>query len=330
METAAKKQKTEETVPTEGTPLALRSTGGGDGGLADTSGRTSETAVSIPPTITYGMQDTHTTIHPMCYWFSMVSLDHAIPKLHAVRLNSIYQCISKGVPDINFNTGPWTKKALDGQYTFTAGSPPTITGLYDEFPYQPGSSIYYPWYRDTYSKWYQWWTVLGCEYEITLMCPRGSGRGAVVAHIVETEGTTGARTLSDTMDLYNLQAQKGINYKSIQPYNTPGGYKTTIRGQYKPGTAKRDVKNDGDVKLWTAVGSTPGYQENLKLYFYRDPLSSNESNQAASTRQTHVQVQVRLKYIVQWKDLKQAAYYPYPGASPVTDAVTFPTQAYAG
>lgn len=259
----------------------------------------------------------------------MADLQHDTPKLHAFRLNSIWSVIHKGQPTLNYTTGPWTKKALDAQYTYTAGNPPTITGVYDEFPYQP-SSNYYPWYRDTYSKWYKYWTILGCEYEITLMAPRGSGRGVTVAHMIETSGQSGSRTLPDTVDLYNIQAQKGINYTNVQPYNVPGGYKTIIKGTYKPGTAKRDVKNDGDVKLWTETNTTPSYVESLKLYFYRDPLSSNESNQNAGTRQTHCQVQIRLKYIVQWKDLQQAAYYPITGYTPTTAAVTFPEQAIAG
>ena len=319
----AKKQKKDdsEDVPMEQSRMAAP-----NGGIADTSGRTSETPVSIPPTITYGLQDTHTTILPAVYWFSIINLEHSAPKLHAIRLNSIWDIISKGLPKTDNTSGIWTKKALDENYTIGASPNYTITGDYDEYPFQP-SSIY-PWYRDTWSKWYNWWTVLGCEYEITFMAPRGSGRGVLCAHSIQTSGTTDARVLPDNINLYELSAQKEINYTSIQPYNIPGGYKTQLKGTYKPGSAKRDVANDADIKLWTKTGSTPTYNESLHMYFYRDPLSSNESSQNSATRSTNLQVQVKVKYIVQWKNLKQAAIYPATGATS-TDDVRFPAHAFA-
>ena len=301
------------------------------GSLADTSGRTSETAVTIPPTITYGFQDTHTTILPMVYWFSCPNLDERTPTLHAFRLNSIYDIIHKGVPTQTVTANqPYNYKCMDAIYANGA-----TTGEF--FPWYPTDSptippaAYYPWYRDTWSKLYNWWTVLGCEYEITLFNPRGSGRSALCAYTIQTEGTTAARTIPDNIRLNELMAMEQIQYKGIEPYIINGMYKQMITGKYKPGQAKRDIQNDGDVKLWTQTAQTPAYNENMRLYFYKDPLSSNKLDTAGPVTEgaadsTHVQVQIRLKYIVQWKNLKQSALYPTTGAV-ATAAMSFPTSA---
>lgn len=266
----------------------------------------------------------------MVYWFSCPNLDERTPTLHAFRLNSIYDIIHKGIPTQEVTaTKPYNFKCMDAHYPFASTNG-------DLFPWYPTSvpnvaANYYPWYRDTWSKLYNWWTVLGCEYEITIFNPRGSGRSALCAYTIQTEGTTAARVIPETIRLNELMAMENIQYKGIEPYNINGKYKQMITGRYKPGSAKRDIKNDGDVKLWTETASTPSYNENMRLYFYKDPLSSNVLNTTGpvtegASESTHVQVQIRLKYIVQWKNLKQSAIYPTTGAL-ATTGIIFPTSA---
>ena len=98
-------------------------------------------------------------------------------------------------------------------------------------------------------------------------------------------------------------------FKNVKEHKVPHatqskgeGY-TVIRGTYKPGQAKRNIVNDGDVKTWTATGTAlPNLKELLTLNFCKHPLAYADTYNA--------NMQISLKYIVQYKDLKQQARYP--------------------
>ena len=113
------------------------------------------------------------------------------------------------------------------------------------------------------------------------------------------------------------------SYKNIKWYPVKGGGKTVIRGTYKPGQAKRNIVNDGDVKTWTATSTTlPNLKEILTLNFWQDPFFNataytnygNAANDSPAdqgvTLEGTCDIEINLKYIVQFKDLKQQARYP--------------------
>ena len=106
-------------------------------------------------------------------------------------------------------------------------------------------------------------------------------------------------------NIAEIMAYKHVKFHTIENSlsNGKNAY-TIIKGTYKPGQAKRNITNDGDVKTWTATGTTlPNLKEILTLNFVKHPLCHKADAVGCN-------IQIRLKYIVQYKDLKQQARYP--------------------
>ena len=304
----------------------------GGGGLADTAGRTSETAVTIPPTITYGLQETHTTVLPAICWFSAPNLllDYK-PKTFAFRLNSIYDLMTVGTIQTDVQDGNkfWTKKC--GETNYAGGAATGYAFPSENWTYASG---FYPWYRDYWEKLYMYYTVLGCEYEIVISNPGIAGRKALVAHSIQTVGSNNSTSVSLGIDvpLKELYGMKNIHFDEIHGRDNGVGKNNVsiISGTYKPGTALRDVSNDGDVKLWhktntTGTGETPVYTERLQVMSYLHPMSTAGVEADGVTGSTtspdflrsdvHLNFQVRLKYIVQFKQLRQEVRFPISGTT---------------
>ena len=206
-----------------------------------------------------------------------------------------------------------------------------------------------PAWREYWAKLYEYYTVLGCEYEIIIHNPINVQQTemALMAMSNGSTGTLGANLVGQPagystmntdivcalqMDTYSDTSGSTGNvmpltryseiraYKNIRWYPIEGGKKTVIRGTYKPGQAKRNIVNDGDVKTWTATSVTlPNLKEILTLNFFNDPFYAgtttptyNASGFAATGG--HIKgcanIEVNLKYIVQYKDLKVQARYP--------------------
>ena len=120
------------------------------------------------------------------------------------------------------------------------------------------------------------------------------------------------------MPLTNLSecmAYKNMQWDVVEWDNSGNNKnKTVIEGRWKPGDTKRNIINDGDVKLWTSTGSvsvaggasddgaSPTMTEVCTLNFWRAPLAYSAA--------LGCNIQIELKYIVQFKDLRQQARYP--------------------
>lgn len=317
MEGATKKQKTDETME----PVQEAQRVASSGGLANTEGRTSETPVSIPPTITYGLQDTHTTIIPVSGYMSLVNLHWNEPTTIALRLNSMFGTYETGTV-ANSVAASTNKQIITHRANEAAITAETTTAnmnsTFFQFPFTSTTPI--RWYTDYWKQYYTYYTVLGCEYEIVYYNPRAGGRSNLVAYTIQTNGTTDATRLPVDTLLGDLYAMKNIKYVNVATRdNGKENPWQIIKGTYKPGSAKRDVSNDGDVKLWTKTDAdaTPTYKEMLQLMHYMNPMSAG--NYASATGH-HLQMQIKLKYIVQYKQLNQTAHYPVTGATKVTMA----------
>lgn len=296
---------------------ALRASGGG-GGPNPVS---KETPVSSYPSLTYGVQETHTTILPWVMWCGLALDKNATtPQQLKIRLNSMYDMIDNtiiaGAADDTLFSGPGfvNKKVGFNGKTPISGNP---------FPVVPTAgalSTERPQWREYWAQLYQYYTVLGCEYEVIMVNPIGNyqqqsggsttqlcfGGDIICAEQVDTYSDTAAPT-GNVMPLTTLV--EVMNYKNIKWHKieangvgTNMGNTTIVKGRYTPGSTKRNIVNDGDVKTWTAMGSQPTLKEFLTLNFWPHPLSAG----------THfgMNIQIRLKYIVQYKDLVAQARYP--------------------
>lgn len=279
-----------------------------------------ETPISIYPTLTYGLQETHTTILPWTGWLTAVKLDHLVPAQLPIRMNC---------PVDMLNITPAAGAPAAGGVFPTRGFaiyPANDRGLRADIDYPTyynGLATERPAWREFWFSLYEYYTVLGCEYKITIKNPV-SARGADV--IVGTQmdvysdaaGSSG--NVMPKTNLWESMSFKNIKWNHIESSSDAGNTRAVhyIEGVYKPGQGRRNIINDGDVKTWTSTNPSgsafiPNLKEFLTLNFWRGPmatakvdtLSTNPGNVAYCAN-----MQIELKYIVQFKDLKEQARYP--------------------
>lgn len=274
-----------------------------------------ETPISPYPSLTYGLQETHTTILPWTGWLTgcvAPSASTQTPLQLKIRMNTPYDML-----DVTVGTNPadgtlFTGGAFYSKPSDTSGAaaiaryPETFTSASTEATERPA-------WRDFWASLYDYYTVLGCEYKITILNPiTVTSADALCAVQFDTYSDTATSTgnvmpltrLSEVMAFKNIKWYRINNNSSAEDTRSNV---TVIAGQYKPGQAKRNIVNDGDVKTWTATSTTlPNLKEILTLNFWEHPLAgfSGTSSRIAFN------MQIDLKYIVQFKDLKQQARYP--------------------
>lgn len=268
-----------------------------------------ETQISPYPSLSYGLQETHTTILPWVGWLTGAvgsAQTPDIPIQLKLRMNSPWDMI-----DATVITGPadgapystpgfFAKKSNTGGLAVAANAYPQVMGV-------GTTATERPQWRDYWSQLYGWYTVLGCEYEIVCTNPI-TEVGADIMIMTQMDSYSGTATstgnvmpvtyLQEIMNFKNIRYDK-LGYNDTSTNNN----QVIISGTYKPGSIKRNIVNDGDVKTWTATGAAlPNLNEILTLNFIRHPLGW------ATPLVWHMQI--KLKYIVQFKDLKQQARYP--------------------
>lgn len=318
------------------------------------SGISKETPISNYPSLTYGLQETHTTILPWTCWISAGGLDKTTPAQLKIRMNAINDML-----DVTTQANPATGTAVStkGFYNRPFNMDGRLVGDNDNiYPEDTGNGTTNanekPQWSTYWEKIYDYYTVLGCEYEIILYNPQSQPMTKVFGF--EGKTITGTDTYTTTplaipvmvgwyntdivvakqFDTYTDAAGYTGNhmplanyadvryYKNIQWTPVKGGSKAVIRGTYKPGQAKRNIKNDGDAKTWTATGQAPNFKEILTLNFWNDPFYnaqfvdgfSTDNSFAISNNGSNMwgccNMEINLKYIVQFKDLKLQARYP--------------------
>jgi len=215
---------------------------------------------------------------------------------------------------VNTDPGAGGAFATAGFYGYPAtdASPPVrSTEQYPEVIAGGGVAVTTerPAWRDYWASFYDYYTVLGCEYEIICEAPQSTvGNDAIIGVQFDTYSDTATST-GNVMPLSyysDVKTFKNIQWHRVKGNNAvnQGNNKTVIKGVYKPGQAKRNITNDGDVKTWTATSTTlPNLKEILTLNFWKHPMNY-------SGVQTVLNMEINLKYLVQFKDLKQQGRYP--------------------
>lgn len=294
-----------------GGEMTLMASSGGGG----PSAQSKETPISIPPSITYGLQETHTTILPWTGWLTAALLDYEAPVQLPIRCNAVSDMIP-----VTTQTDPAVSAAFvtKGLYGSKASSNGTRSVF--EYPARFTSASTDPTERPSWREWwfqlYDYYTVLKCHYEIIVEAPNAQSNvnnGALIGTQFDSYSDT-ATTTGNVMPLTRLVetlAFKGLQWEKIDSQSAieqqgADNNKTVITGTWMPGMIKRNIVNDGDVKTWTKTdGSLPNLKEILTVNFWRHPFA-----QTSSAQTTQVNIQINLKYVVQFKDLKLQARYP--------------------
>lgn len=282
-------------------PMALGAMQGGG-----TNPQSKETPVSTYPSLSYGLQNTHTTILPYRVWYSFGLLDHATPLQANFRMNAVWD-MALSTPTTLADAGTIAAKAL---HTLPVGpGGVNVTGV--TFPQTPvNGATERPQWRDYWANFYGYYTVLGCKWKATIVNSsntRGGDIEVAVQYDSYSDTTTATGNVMPVTTYAETKAFKNIEWHVARASTSESNYTqpTVISGEYRPGTIGRNIVNDGDVKTWTAVGTTlPTLKEILTINFFKAGLNY------ASAANTCGNVCVELDYIVQFKDLKQQAIYP--------------------
>lgn len=321
------------TGPPEGQPEAQRVASAAGGGAGNPVSK--ETPISPYPTLTYGLQETHTTILPWCGYISTTGMTHGVPNVLNLRMTQPHDMVATTIQGLAAG-GTWAKDFYNVPYNDAATRD---TALAAEFPCTMDTGAA----NTEVPSWWNWWktqyeyyTVLGCEYEILINNP-GSQPGTEVTvgwdtnSYSDTSGASGNIT-PDNQTLAIMKQWKGLQWRTVNIASNDNGKdnEVMIKGTYKPGQARRNIQNDGDVKTWIATnnGGTPAaptLKEFLTLYFYRGELAYFKP----ASRTLGVNMQIRLKYIVQFKDLRRNLRYPNTSDGTITvtadgDCMQFP------
>lgn len=321
-------------------------TGGGGGGANPQS---KETPIT-PAQPSYGLQETHTTVIPYNFYFSSTGMDKDTANVMEIRMNSpVDVCVTP----LSTITTPGTTKWGKGLYNVpfnnsaTSGSP---LGVFPRTMATGTNTTERPFWWDYWRKIYDYYTVLGCEYEITIRNPSSPGGNEV---LVGTQFDTYSTVETETGNIWprNTPLAEAVSHRHIQwkivnsETNGDGGMKhdsaAVIAGTYRPGQNRRNIINDGDVKTWTKTNSPTdpaqtSLKESLTLLFWRAPLAYGANTTTGTPpapvtvtdTRCGVNVEVKLKYLIQFKDLKEAARYPYT-TNTVSVTRTLPTDALA-
>jgi hypothetical protein len=292
---------------------AQRIASSGAGGNSSVS---KETPISRYPTLTYGLQETHTTILPWCGYISTTGMNYATPNVLEIRMTQPHDMIKTTIQGLA-DGATWGKDFYNAPYN-NSNNKDTATSITFPATMSTGAAVNErPTYWEFYRQMYEYYTVLGCEYEIYLDNPN-SERGTDILvgwdynAYSATAGATGNITPQD-QTLNVMKQYKGVQWRTIEQSAVQDNDKrqTIIKGTYHAGDARRNVANDNEVRTWHktnngGVAEAVNLIELLTLYFYRHELAWLKP----ATKTLGVNMQIKLKYIVQFKDLLRPFRYP--------------------
>lgn len=293
---------------TEGGTLALRAGSSG----SSTQGAHETPVLEHPPMFRF--KETLTTIIPTTFYFSANALDTDSTSLNKfeIRLNSPYSpIITPGA----FVTQTASTAVAEGISATVGPDSDTNFATLGTFPITTTVN-HKPQWLAWWEQMYQAYHVMETQYEITVTSARSNAQaGALVLWEEDQYGSSSTGNIMPDGSLDEMAEWVGTKQKTVRgTLGMQGPYFTKIVGTWKPGQANRNTTNDGDIKTWNATGAipSPAYVESLHLRFFRQPMQS--MNPASIMG---VNVQVKLKYIVQFKDLNSVFRYPVTGGTAI-------------
>jgi hypothetical protein len=285
-------------------------------------GASKETPIT-KATPTYGIADTQTKILPgnFCMWVANVLPNRGI----RFDISMTDPKVAIRSPDLTNNISAWStsltttgcagygsvflekEAASTGtiQFNGTDRASTNATGFTARLNNNSRDTTAQVGWFDYYQELYQFYTVLGCEYDITIENLHHQNNIDAIIGLVESgshkppmAATVG--TVKGAVDVYQALAWKHVRWNRL---NSGSGQRniTKFKGVYRPGDHKREVIDDDNVKTWIPVNSSPSLKEDLSLMCYGHPQMA----QATSvTTGAILNIYIQLKYIVQFKDLK--------------------------
>lgn len=267
----------------------------------------------------FGFTETHTTVIPTTFWLSANVLGSASTSLNKieVRLNSPYLPLITPAAPVAQTAGAARVIGISTDIAPDAASSDSPLRF---FP-STYTTSHKPAWLAYWEKMYEVYTLLETQYEITIKLANGSAnQGAVVLWEEDQYGATSVGNVMPDASLDEMFHWRGVKKLIVGPHidaNSSVPNIVKIKGTWRPGMNHNNVVNDADKKTWSLVGAvpSPSYTEALHMRFFKAPLNYGSSPSIACN------VQIEMKYIVQFKDLKSAIRYPSTAGTPVTFTV---------
>lgn len=296
---------------------AARMAGGSTGGKS-----MHETKV-MPVAPTYGLPETHTTVIPANLFFTIVRKGYTTPTTVDIDMTSPYTWH----PLFTADSGT----VANGKFTkmFVPGATGTATNSLDYPLALTSTTQVVPSWRTYFEDLYEKYHVMGCHWELQCVRPnvaivasdnvQSADMMCVWGYQSHKTGESSGNIIPEGT-LVETLSWKHVNHQMIKgcPTDKPNEV-TTFSGSYKSGQVRHNVRNDEDVQTWTNVSSSPSLVEQLRLMFYTAPMTPL----VATANDIHfaINCQLRIKWIVQYKDLKVAGRYPNTGATTITQSL---------
>lgn len=197
-------------------------------------------------------------------------------------------------PLLGRGTSAWSVDAVHGSVHYQNEEGVNLPYGYQSATSQPVCS-WTPFMKQLYEKYH----VLSCHYDVTFENSE-EVRGNNYQVFLKKYGEQAFPTLTTQYEIDNHNSEiKQLENNRFAGHNAKST--ATFNGVYKAGDYGEDVINDALHETWTSVGSLPAYSEGLEFTIRNDRTSiSNQPSEARS-----VYVRMNLKYIVQFKGLKQ-------------------------
>lgn len=177
-----------------------------------------------------------------------------------------------------------------GQHASPAVYQFRMTSLYDIDA--TTASVQTPAWREYFATLYEFYSVIGCKWNIRVI-----NSGATTDDTINLWWGYYGKKRPNPADRTQLYHMKGIKGPLIVPPRIAGMGDRSCSGRYKRGDHKREVQEDSETQLWSAMGANPTLIENLVLFF------TSDVREAADT-DNDITFEIIIDYIVQFKDLK--------------------------
>lgn len=292
--------------------VVMRDTDGSEG-----HGKTSgETPLSkLQPH--YGLPQAVNAVLPVQLYYSQLGVTDYTSTVSStrIRMNSIYDMmvdsLTTPTTGTDYTSGRYSVKVIDATDPIGksgAGAKTWGASLWP-FPVTGTGSSEKPQWREWYNKMYDYYHVLGVEYEVTIQnAQRLPFADIAVGIAFESSSATNTTSSIPNGNIIDMRMWPGIEWK-VAPGGLDGTSNeqfVTFKGYHKTGNVHRSIENDEDVKTWTKTdGSTPSLTEFMKIY-----IGMGDFNSKWEATLWAANVRVKLRLICQYKQLKQVFRYP--------------------
>lgn len=248
------------------------------------------------------------------------------------------------IPVAKYNPFPKTQNVIMDYYAYNAGGTLTeandgtsiavwayrLNSIYDiatsnkssenGVPDAPEGTPSVPVGREYWMRFYDYWTVVKCEYKLRLRPTTRKNTAQYTVYLYEhgdkappvlTNDTTGVtiphqykmRHCKEFKHMCALPENGNISDKLENNVNHPHNW-IEFSGIYYPGSIDHDVVEDEQAQIWNKPTEVPPTREILTFHVQRSPTSDNSP--------LNFNFEIYLKYTVQLKDLKKQFEYITP------------------